>query len=458
VLSRNRSGGDPSLQPIGVPAWACWAVVGATLLLQLALLGLGPPPAGRPLVGDEQMYVTVAEAWAAGQPAELDPLWPPGYPAVLALWIALFGGWKSFVLLQVAALGCAAATLGRLALRLSGDARLALLAAALFALDPQVAAMAQAFWPESLHLALVLLACELALVATPRLSTAIGFGLTTAGAVLLKSLLMPVVPLLVAALLWRAPRPARLRLAVAMLSVLLALVGPVIGANHRRHGFLGIADSSGFNLLVGLTDVSRQSLRGDRSGAVFSEYRQGGRTFVERRALLSDRLQELLHERGILPLLMGQLPRQYFRLFDRESYFAAMLPGGALAEGGHGFHAPPPRLARALGGLGLAVYALLLLAAPLGVALLIAERRAGVWWLLGWLGYLLALFFFLQAKSRYRLPLLPVLDLGAAAALVTLGDHPFLGRWRAVPRALVLGGGGVSAVLLVLGFGAALTP
>ena len=62
-------------------------VLAAGLAVQLAIAALGLPRAGRPLVGDEAMYVGVAEAWAAGRPAELDPLWPPGYPAAITAWI-----------------------------------------------------------------------------------------------------------------------------------------------------------------------------------------------------------------------------------------------------------------------------------------------------------------------------------------------------------------------------------
>jgi hypothetical protein len=231
------------------------------------------------------------------------------------------------------------------------------------------------------------------------------------------------------------------------------MLGPVAVHNHRRHDVFSIGDSAAFNLLLGLTDESPRSLVDDRAGEVYREYLAGGATVRERRAALADRLRALVRERGLLSLAAGQLPRQYFRLFDRESYFSAALPGGSFAAKGYGYDDPPRWLASALRGLGLAIYAVVLGAAPTGLARLLRERRPGALWALGWLVYLLALFAVLHVKARYRLALLPALALGAANAGVP--RHPADGTLRApLPLPCRLAGAGLGGALLVLAFGA----
>jgi hypothetical protein len=401
-------------------SWIAAAI--AALALQLAIALLGLPPAGRPLVGDEAMYVGVAQAWASGDNAILEPLWPPGQPALLAAWLAITGNLQGFLLLQVGAHLLAAATLGRLAFKASGDPRVALLTAILFACDPQVAAFAQMFWPETLHLAAALLTFEQALCAPPGGRAAITLGAMAAFALLLKSALSPFLPLLLAAFVWRAAG-SRLRLGALAVVTLLLLLAPVLTLNQRRHGFLGVADSTAFNLFLGLTDRSPRSLVDDQAGRVYNDYLASGAGFLERRRALVESIREHLAARGLGRALAAQLPRQYYRLFDHESYFSAMLPGGSLATSGQGFRDPPTPLATTLRWFGLGLYALVLASAPAGLAILWQQRRASALWALVWLGYLLALFVVLHVKVRYRVLLMPVLDLGAAYGLVYLASH-----------------------------------
>ena len=440
---------------------AAVALLAAALALQGAIAALGFPLSGRALAGDEAMYVALARDWAAGRPAAIDPLWPPGYPALLAAWLAAGGGLPAFLALQILAHLAAGALLARLAWRVTESRWVAGLAAALFLLDPQIAAFAQTYWPETLHLLLVLLLLLAAVEGVARERGAVAFGAATGAALLLKSLLTPFVPLLAWAAFRAAPEERRLRCWALARGTLLALVAlalvvlPVLLSNHRRHGFWGIADSTRFNVVLGLTDRSPRSLRDDRAHAVALEYHASGATFAERQAALARRLRDEVASRGIPAILADRLPRQYFRLFDRESYFAAMLPGsGALAAVGQGFRDPPRPLAAALAVLGYVLHAVVLAAAPLGLVLLSGWRPRRFWPLLAFLSYQLAIFVLLHVKARYRLPMLPVLDLAAATAIVGLVEKLRRERDDPWPAGAWLGGlvGGVS--LLLLGFGA----
>lgn len=433
----------------------------AGVVMQGAIAALGVPPAGRGLAGDEQMYVRVAGDLAAGRAVELDPLWPPGYPVLLGAWVSLTGSLLGFFALQVLAHLVAAALLARLGWCLTGDWRVAGLAATFLAIDPQVAAFAQTYWPETLHLALVV---ALLVAATEGIESdrgAVAFGAGLGAALLLKSLLTPFVPvLLFSALLGGLPR-ARWRRAALAAGVMALLLAPAVWSNHRRHGFWGVADSTRFNLALGLADRSPRSLRDDGAYAFLLEYQASGATFADRQRALGQRIRGELERRGAAAILAAQLGRQYFRLFDRESYFAAMLPGsGALAAIGQGFRDPPAALAATLGLLGALLYGVVLITAPFGGLLLLAKRDRRAWLPLAFVGYQVALFFFLHVKARYRLPLLPVLDLTAALALVQLADR-FRGRpverWSSGRWAVGWIGGAVGgALLLLFGFGAGL--
>ncbi len=449
---------------------ALLVLAGVFLLAALLQLGLtrleGTTP--RPLSGDEKLYVAVATAWAAGEPAELDPLWPPGYPATLALWLRGGGSLAGVSALQFLALLVAGGALASIA-RAAGAAReVAVLAGSLLVLDPEIAAFARLFWPEVLHLALLLVALRLAIhllpenpakraepaAASARSRRALAtcgwllFGAVLGSAIALKSLLLPFAPLLVLALA-RAPS-ARERIARGLLVLLpfLLVLAPVVLFEHSRNGAWGLGGSARFNLWVGLNDRSPRSLVADRAWSEYLLYRESGPTFAERQRVLTERLRDLVRTRGLPAVLTGQFPRQYFRLFDRESYFSAMLPpDGSRYLAGEGYRNAPPSLARFFGHFEVLLYAAILIGAPFGLVRLVRERRRGARWIVGLLVYELALFYFVHVQSRYRLTLLPLLILGAVWTVETVGRRGREGE-LAISRAdLALGGAGAAALL-----------
>lgn len=459
-------------EPKPVVAIAVLLLLSVLLHLGLALLE-GPlwAPSGRPLSGDEKRYVEVATAWAAGEPAELDPLWPPGYPAMIALILRLGGALSWIVGLQIAALCLAGLALGRIALEVGASPPVAALAAAFLVVDPEVAVFARLYRPEALHLALACAALALAIRVTRAGENGVRplhlvlLGALLGLAVALKSLLLPLVPLFVLAVLFfpRAPvepspvawrfRPRWIRgLLVAL--PLVAVLSPVLLFEHTWNGAWTLGGSARFNLWVGLTDRSPRSLAEDRTWEEYLRYRGGGATFAERQAAITQRLRDLVRTSGLPALVAGQFPRQYHRLFDRESYFSAALPpGGSRFLAGEGYRDAPPLLARLAGAAEAGIYAVLLLLAPFGLVRLVRERRPGVSWIALLLAYQLTLFWFVHVKSRYRLTLLPLLALGAAWTIETVRRRR---RAEGLPVSLadlVLGGAGAAA-LLGFAFGA----
>ena len=90
--------------------------------------------------------------------------------------------------------------------------------------------------------------------------------------------------------------------------------------NAERSGSFTIAGSSWFNLWVGLNDSSRRNLRQPVVGREFRIFEASAATFEERNQILREKIVRRVEERGAWTIALGQLSRQYFRLFDADSY------------------------------------------------------------------------------------------------------------------------------------------
>jgi hypothetical protein len=441
---------------------AALGFAGLLLLAALVQLGLArlEGAAERPLTGDEKRYVAVATSWAAGEPAELDPLWPPGYPATLALLLGRGGSLLWIIVLQSLAVFAGGVALSAVARQTGATPAFSWLAGALLVLDPEVAAFARFFWPEALHLALLLTALLLAIrcmagdgAGRQRLRFVL-LGAVAGMAIALKSLLLPLLPLLALPVLRASSRRKRVAHGLLVALPLVLVLAPVVHFQRVHNGVRGLGSSARFNLWVGLTDRAAHSLKDDRTWSEYLAYRAGGSDFAERQRAITRRIVEHVESGGLAAVLAGQFPRQYFRLFDRESYFGAMLPpAGRLFLAGEGYRAAPSFLARLFGSAERVLYIALLAAGPFGLARLVRERRPGAPWILGLLAYQLVLFYFVHVQSRYRLTLLPVLILGAAWAAQTLWRRGRTGELPVSGLDLAVGGGG-AALLLYFAFGA----
>ncbi len=177
-----------------------------------------------------------------------------------------------------------------------------------------------------LHLALFLGALFLLRRDGSRLWPAIVAGLLLGIALLTKSLLTGFLPLLLLIGFFAAERRRRWPRLAVLLAALLLTVAPTPSRNHAATGRWVIADSSTFNLWVGLSDVSRQSHARGVAWPELQAWRASAPTFGERDALLRGRIRALLAEQGLPATLARQLGRQYFRLFEKDSYLTDQLP------------------------------------------------------------------------------------------------------------------------------------
>ncbi len=453
----------------------------ASLGLHALLFVLEQRPEPRRLWGDEILYADLAERGARGEPAEIELLWPPLYPRLLSL-AARVGPLQSeppavapgtrpppavgrarlvVGLVQLALLGVAAWALWVVARRLTGSSDVADVATALFVLDPQLAAFAHYLWPETLHLALFLVALAgLLRDDDPGPWSWAGIGLLLGLALLTKSLLQPFLPVLVAPVVARQGW----RRAVLVLGVAAAVVTPTLLSNGWRTGTFVVADSRAFNAWVGLNDRAPRNFQDEIVGDEFERWRASAPTFAERNDLLLRRIDALVSERGPWRVLRAQLGRQFYRLFGAPSFFTDQLPGGAIAARGYGYVATPLRMAGLLRAWHDVFYALLLVAAAFGCALVPrlwqalgdagARRRASGLWLLAaaFVAYNLGVLLVLHVKTRYRVPLLPFFDVVAALALCQALQRGRPAGALPLGRGALASGAVLAALLLKLAF------
>jgi hypothetical protein len=424
-----------------------WLVAGAALLLaqQGLLWWLYWHGGGKHLVGDEVHYLKLAQAILAGGAWQQDVLWPPAQGVFLAALLALG---HSILTVQVAQtllfLGCAA-LLWHLWLRLSGSPVAAAAAAALFVLNPSSAAYAHWLWPEIGHLFVLLAAFDLLLARTPGRAAAFAAGVAVGLALLFKSLLIGFWPLFLLCFVSWKPWRVRWAAALAFVVALGLTVAPALMSGHRQTGHWRIADSSAINLLIGLGDSARNDYIPGPSSAYFARYRASGETPDQRDAWAWRKIDARVATDGLPALVVAQLQRQYYRLFESKTLLLTQLPGPRCA-GYLGSYAPVPAwIAGLLRWSSHLAQALTLAGFAFGLFLARGWRAPGRWLLLAFVGYQLALYLGLHVQSRYLLPMMPVFCGFAGDALA----RSLPGGGAAPPRRTALAAGAVLAALLL---------
>ncbi len=378
------------------------------LLVHGTLHFVGRFPSPRLLWGDEITYAEAARRISAGLPPNLELLWPPLYPRLLA-WLGVPGSLLGVTLLQSLALLGAALVLRDLVARSGAPGLPADLAGFFLLADPSTAAFAHFLWPEVFHLFLFLVAIWIVVARSDRAAWLLLLGFVLGLALLLKSLLGPFLPVLLFPVVLSARGWRRLLNPVLALVGVVALTLPVMLGNERREGSFVVADSTRFNTWVGLNDRSRRNLVDEIVGDEYGRWLASGSSLKQRNAASESRIRELVAHRGLPAILAGQLGKQYFRLFDKDSFLTDQLPGGAIAARGYGYVGPPRAIASGLRGIAVAAGICILVTAAAGLVL--APRPLGMpMRLLGlFLAYNLALLLVLHVKTRYRVQLTPAL-------------------------------------------------
>jgi|GEM_PF-601999 len=416
TLREKTPGANPPRGPRRKEFFTIGALFVIALLLNLFLLWLHYNPDRKILIGDENYNYAVARALAEGEEFLPDPAWPPLYVDSLAL--LLSGDDSGYGLVQAAQIVMwlfAAFFFYRIALRLLPWRRAALAGLVLILFSPELIAFSHYLWPEIPHLFFFLAALWLLVCHGHRTGAVVAAGIFVGLGLLTKLLVMPFVPVLVVCVVifnGESLLSRTLRGAVFALGLFVTVL-PTMLANLDAHGRFMIADSSVFNLWVGLNDTSTVDYKNDITEREYREFRRSAKNITAQNALYREKVGRLVDERGLAGTLWGQLSKQYFRLFGCRTFFTTQLPGGPR----HAYRFDSPALTAGLRLWSFAMHALLVAACGVGICL-IRWRPAG--WahcVLLFVVYNLALFLFLHAKTRYFIQIVPMLALFAGAAV-----------------------------------------
>ena len=363
-------------------------------------------PATHP-VADERTWTNWAVESLVTPRVSFSPLrthmifYPPLYPYFIAVAYALAHTLEAVKWAQVAVGALLVPAVGRIG-GLAFGRRAGLLAAGIAAFYPDLIWFAAHFWSETVFLVLLWWAMERLVAADAGGSarTAAAAGLLWGLAILTRETILYLTPLAAAWLLWRAPRPAGgTRAAVFALCAVLAVAPWTIRNWMAFRAFVPVATSGGLALFQGNAPLTRQEVY-DRYEAVHGRIEQYRFARAEGWKAIRDRQPTWALEK-----LRDQMPN----FWEADSLALIHIKRGA-------YGAVPPAAAVAAAVVVLAPYLALLAGFVAGVALLPLDRTRGL--LLAFLVCYNALHVVTHGFARYRLPVMPVVFVFAAAGFV----------------------------------------
>ena len=365
---------------------------------------------GKPLTHDEREYLALAQSLAAGRGFVYDDALEtgtaqqfgraPGYPAFLAM-LGVGGGAHDeapmVVKLAQAAVGALTVWLiGVWALSIAG-ARAAIIAAAIAAVYPPLVVMPAYVLSETLFAALALAAAlVLQRVDDGGTGAAIGSGILSGAAALVRPAMLLFLPLAVIWLVLRRRPGAAIALALAAAVV----IAPWTVRNYRTYGrVVLIASEGGVTFWTGNHPLAR----GEGDLAANPDLKRAELEFRRAHPGLGSEALEPLYYRAALAWIADH-PLDWIGLMVRKAFYTVVPAGPSYA-----LHSARYRLA------SIAPYLFVL---PFGVAGAIRSWRRGdrsvPLFLLAGSAVLMCLVFFPQ--ERFRIPVVdPVLIVFAAA-------------------------------------------
>jgi hypothetical protein len=384
------------------------------LLFNAFLLWLYHHPEAKTLFGDENYYYGVARTLAGGGDVTPNPLWPTLYAHLVGIVFKWAGtNVLPVQLIQIGMWIACAAFVFKIALHISRASAVALGAMGLFLLSPETAAFSHYLWPEVPHMFFFLAALWVVMSRGGTLTGTFIGGVLIGLALWSKLLLLPFIP---AFLVFAHPGRAlfrRWKQGLLFIAGIVLVLTPTMLSNAETHGRFMVADSSVFNLWVGLNDVETQDFRNDIAGHELRKFRRAAPDFKGRNEAFRAKTRELLRRQGLVKTIRKQVSKQYFRLFDHETFLTTQLPGGPRSS----YNYDAPTITAGLRLYSHVFHAFLLAAAAFGLMRLRFLK-------LGWPQFLalvllfnLALFLFVHVKTRYLMQLVPVFAIFGAISL-----------------------------------------
>lgn len=397
-----------------------WLVIAAGLAINLGLLFFYYVPSPKKLIGDETYYYQYALALASGQRVPYDLLWPPLYGEFVGF--LFYSLEPQIIYVQISQIGlwlASAFFFREIVSRLTPSTTVTNASLTLFVLAPDLITFSHYLWPETVHLFLWLsslwfLICRpFAWINTVLAGVLLGFALLT------KSLLGPFVPVILIFLFLLNPKINKgvrfINVALFAVMIIVVILPLMINNLMERKAFL-VANSSVFNLWVGLNDVETADSVNDIAGVEMEHYLQSGPDLKTRNAIFMEKITRKISQQGLVDTLLNQLDKQYFRLFDVQTYFTTQLAG----SGRQAYSANSRIINVTLKLYTYIVYGFILVAGAAGLCFL-RLSPLGWWHLLAlFIAYNLGIFLFLHVKTRYTVQFLPMLIFFASMTVYAL--------------------------------------
>jgi hypothetical protein len=203
-------------------------------------------------------------------------------------------------------------------------------------------------------------------------------------------------------------KKSTLTVALSLLITLIVLAPASIKA-HKISGSWMVSNSSMFNLWLGIVDDKRQNFSHDQGGPIYQQYMKLGENFEQRNEQAKQKALSLIKDKGYLSTLISQLGKQYFRLFDYQSFFSQHFQGDRqdnyLNRYSHRVDEP---MVMVLLAYNTFFYFVIMVGLLLGMVYSFKHSLIAKQFMFFFL-YVLALFVLLHTKSRFRIPLMPLM-------------------------------------------------
>jgi 4-amino-4-deoxy-L-arabinose transferase-like glycosyltransferase len=369
------------------------------------------------LIGDERYYYNLARSYANDEVVHYDLLFPPFQIEWMGTVFRIFGVNIIYIqAVQILLWLLTGLLVYDIARHLDSISHYATYALVLMLLAPELIAFSHYLWPETVHLFFFCL-CLWTLIARPHHPVFVGIGGIALGlAILTKSILMPFIPLIILMYIylnWEHEKWRILIFAMVFVAFMMATIIPVILRNQSQFGNPIIADSSSFNIWVGLNDKGWTDTEHGIVGQEHSIFLQSAQSHQERNEIVRQKIVDFVQSNGVVTILSNQFPRQYYRLFYYESFFISQLPDGARNT----YPDIPDLLAN-----GVKIYAVLFYV--ISWVSMIYSMTAICWRRNDWrdlfvifLLYNVLIFLILHIKTRFLVQLYPVVVLFGSVGL-----------------------------------------
>ncbi len=372
------------------------------------------------LLGDEVYYQQLALQYANGENAYPNLLWPNLQAEWMSIVYRIFGeGLLAIQLIQIILWLLTGVIVYRIALSIKATSQYAIYALALMLLNPELMAFSHYLWAETIHLFFF---CVMlwGLICHPRNIIIVTIsGISLGLGLLSKLLLIPFIPISLALyiflnrqyLFWKT-----IGLIAIFLCSMYLTIAPTIERNREQFNAPMIADSTLFNIWVGLNDTGKTEHESEIVGEMFQDYMELGNTHQERNQVVKAEIELFMQSSDILSIGMHQLSKQYFRLFYYESFFLKQLP----------YQSAPSYPDFPIIWVGLiAIYVIGFyicswLCAIYGLATMSFETIDWRLLFVLFLLYNLAIFFVIHSKPRYVIQLYPTVAIFGAVGIARL--------------------------------------